>query len=126
SRAAEAIAWRRGLAARPQPRARRQDRQSRGRSADAGPCRASLADHDGQARRRSAELRVVQAGSGQKVMSALLPDAARATVFPERGVTTASGCARSRLRNRTWVFPELGKYAYPTRQQPTWMLGAPE
>ena len=40
----------------------------RSRSADAGARRTSLADHDGQARRRSAELRVVQAGVGESRM----------------------------------------------------------
>ena len=53
------------LVDRTQPRAVGQDRQRRGRSADAGAGRASLADHDGQARRRSAELRVVQEGVGE-------------------------------------------------------------
>ena len=64
-RAAEAVARRGRLADRTQPRAVGQDRQRRGRSADAGAGRASLADHDGQARRRSAELCVVQAGVGE-------------------------------------------------------------
>ena len=58
------IGW---LADRIEPRAVGQDRQRRGRSADAGTGRASLADHDGQARRRSAELRVVQEGVGEYV-----------------------------------------------------------
>ncbi len=40
------------------------DRKRRGRSEDAWSVRASLANHDGQTRRRSAELRFVQEGIG--------------------------------------------------------------
>ena len=49
-----------------QPRARRAYRQGRGRSRNAGACGASVGDHDGQARGRSAELCVVQAGAGAR------------------------------------------------------------
>ena len=64
SRAADATARHARFAGRTQPRARRSHRQRRGRSADAGARRASVADHDGQARGRSAELCVVPEGVG--------------------------------------------------------------
>ena len=56
-----------GIADRAQPRAGRSHRKGRGRPANAGAVGASLADHDGQARRRSAELRVVQERVGKYV-----------------------------------------------------------
>ena len=61
----KAVARRGWFADRVESRAIGQDCKRRGRSADAGACRASLADHDGQARRRSAELCVVQEGAGE-------------------------------------------------------------
>ena len=66
-RAAGGAAGHAGLAARSQSRARRAHRERRARSADAGARRASVADHDGQARGRSAELCVVQEGVGRKM-----------------------------------------------------------
>ena len=60
------LAGRAGLARRTQSRAGRPDRRGRDRSADARPRRASVADHDGQARGRSAELCVVSRGSWAK------------------------------------------------------------
>src|SRR6185312_16088566 len=65
--AAEAVAWLGWLADRAESRAVGQDCKRRGRSADAGACGTSVADDDGQARRRPAELRVVQKGAGEIV-----------------------------------------------------------
>ena len=65
------------------------DRIAKGerRPADAGLCRASVADHDGQARGRSAELRRVQAGIGhERRLTVIACDKREA--FAQGGVAT--------------------------------------
>ena len=73
SRAAESAARHRRLDDGAQPRAGGEDRERRGGSEYARAEGASVADHDGQARGRSAELRVVQEGVGAEVALPVIP-----------------------------------------------------